>query len=394
MAGRRLNILVAGGVDDTDETALERPPGDALAFAAVLGREIMQQDHALLTGCRTSLDAAVAEGAYDYLASQAAEPDEIRARIVSYVNQGTQPKHSFGDVLQSELADWELGGEDLTAPEIIHEAHAVILIGGFSGTFRAANWARIERKPLLPVALFGGAAKTICLSSAKTIEVLYPGSLRRQDYEAVLKSLSTDWPDLATRVLTLAERMTTSRDVFVVMSFAESPEYKDLKNAIEETCSQFGYKARRVDEADDQNRILPEILRGIRHSAFVVADVTEGRPNVYWELGLAAGLDKEVIVIAKKGTDLPFDINDVPVLFWESFSDFKESLARRVQKIASGQGGGLTPAAVRALAGGVPLECGVERAGATVVPLTESPHDATRRRARPHGQGCRRPRRS
>ena len=188
--------------------------------------------------------------------------------------------------------------------------------------------------------IFDGAAKTICLSEAKRVAALYPGSVRRQDYEAVLKSLSTDWPNVAKRVIALAERMATSRDVFVVMSFKELPEYTDLLAAISETCTKFGYEARRVDQAEDQKRILPEIIRGIRHCAFVIADVTEGKPNVFWELGLAVGLDKEVVVVAKKGTELPFDINDVPVLFWDSFSEFKHKLSRRVGKIASGQGRG------------------------------------------------------
>lgn len=337
MAGRSLRILVAGGLDKEDATALGRPPQDILDFAGVLGREVMRQGHVLLNGCRTDLDAAVAQGAYDHLAGEGAGAEELRGRIVSYVNQGRTPIHGFGNILQSELADWELGGEELTAPEIIHEADAVILVGGFAGTYRAANWARIERKPLLPIALFGGAAKTVCLLEAKRVDTLYPGNITRHDYEAVLKSLSTDWPPFAARVIELAERMVTSRDVFIIMSFADSPHYTDLRDAIEQACGRFEYVARRVDEADEGKRILPEILSGIRHCAFVVADVTEAKPNVYWELGLAEGLDKEVVVVARKGTDLPFDINDVPVLFWESFAEFKESLAKRIQKIASGQ---------------------------------------------------------
>ena len=104
----------------------------------------------------------------------------------------------------------------------------------------------------------------------------------------MVKSLSTDWPDLAARVVTLAERVATSREVFVIMSFRQAHEYRDLKNAIEEACGAFDYHAKRVDETDDQRRIIPEILRGIRHSAFVIADVTEGKPNVYWELGLVS----------------------------------------------------------------------------------------------------------
>ncbi len=39
-----------------------------------------------------------------------------------------------------------------------------------------------------------------------------------------------------------------------------------------------------------------------------------------------------------KGTDLPFDINDVPVLFWESFADFETELKKRVEQIGKWQG--------------------------------------------------------
>ena len=70
----------------------------------------------------------------------------------------------------------------------------------------------------------------------------------------------------------------------------------------------------------------------------MIADVSENKPNVYWELGLAGGMNKDIILTARKGTDLPFDINDVPVLYWDSFSEFKKALAKRVDSIASGQG--------------------------------------------------------
>jgi hypothetical protein len=330
--------VVAGGLDKKDANALARPPEDILAFARALGAEIIAQGHQLLTGCRTELDAAVAEGASQTLAAQGTAGPDVRRRIVSYVNQGTAPTHDIGAILQSELIDWELGGRELNAPEIIRYADAVILVGGFRGTFRAANWARIERKPLLPVALFGGAAKDVCLEEAKRVETFYAGSITKQDYEAVLKSLSIDWNALAAGTVNLAERMATSRDVFVIMSFQKAPEYRDLRSAIAETCKKAGYEARRVDEANDQRRIIPEIIRGVRQSAFVIADVTESKPNVYWELGLATGFGKDVVVVAKKGTNLPFDINDVPVLFWESFEEFKEELGKRVEKIAAGQG--------------------------------------------------------
>ena len=277
----------------------------------------------------------MAQGAATRLAEANATDKAICDRIISYVNLGVEPAHDVGSIRQSELADWELGGRDLNPPEIIRDADAVVLIGGFRGTFRAANWARIERKPLLPIAIFGGAAKDICLHEAKRVMTLYPGNVTQSEYEAVLKSLSRDWELRAADTVDLAERLATSRDVFVIMSFKKLPEYKDVRRSIENACRQHGFVARRVDDENNLRRIVPEIVHGIRSCAFVIADVTEERPNVYWELGLATGMDKDVLVVAKKGTQPPFDINDVPVIFWESFSDFEEELAGAVKRLAT-----------------------------------------------------------
>lgn len=338
MAGRKLKILVAGGVDTKDQKALARPAAEVCEFAAALAREVIRQGHALLNGCRTDIDAAAAAAAHEELQRAKAGPDEVRRRLVCYVNQGTKPVHQYGAVMESELADWELGGPGLNSPEIIHYADAVVLLGGFRGTYRAANWARIEHKPILALSLFGGAAKEVCLEEAKRIDGAFGGGVSKQDYELVLKSLSTDWPSLAAQTVNLAERMATSREVFVVMSFTASPQYKDLYVAISKACEKFGYLGRRVDESNDHKRIVPEIVRGIRQAAFVIADVTEEKANVYWELGLANGMDKHIIMVAKKGTQLPFDVNDVPVLFWESFAEFEAALATRIERIASHQG--------------------------------------------------------
>lgn len=35
-------------------------------------------------------------------------------------------------------------------------------------------------------------------------------------------------------------------------------------------------------------------------------------------------MDKDVVLTAKKDIILPFDITDVPVVFWDSFSEFEE----------------------------------------------------------------------
>ena len=62
----------------------------------------------------------------------------------------------------------------------------------------------------------------------------------------------------------------------------------------------------------------------------MIADVTEIKPNVFYEIGFAQGLGKEVILTAKKGTQLPFDLADLPVVFWHTHAELREQLNKRI----------------------------------------------------------------
>ena len=101
----------------------------------------------------------------------------------------------------------------------------------------------------------------------------------------------------------------------------------------------FGGAASRIYDSElsvfaekyaDRIRIVPEIMMRIKRAAFVVVDVSDARPNVYDELGVAQGAGRKVVVPAFKGTELPFDISDVPVIFWEGQKQLRERLARPV----------------------------------------------------------------
>lgn len=128
-------------------------------------------------------------------------------------------------------------------------------------------------------------------------------------------------------MILLAERLVRPTETFVIMSFAQRGELRDAYNTLVRVCSKFGYRAFKVDEhLDSTRRIVPAITSAIRRSAFVVADVTDPRPNVYYELGYAHALGKDVVVTAKEGTALPFDIFDVPTQYWDSQDTLEKKL--------------------------------------------------------------------
>lgn len=60
-------------------------------------------------------------------------------------------------------------------------------------------------------------------------------------------------------------------------------------------------------------------MESIQKAEYVIVDLTESRPNVFYEAGYAQGIGKIPIYIAKKGTELEFDLKDYPVIFFDSY---------------------------------------------------------------------------
>jgi nucleoside 2-deoxyribosyltransferase len=126
--------------------------------------------------------------------------------------------------------------------------------------------------------------------------------------------------------------------VFVIMGYSSDPKLQDAYESFKDVCEEFDYHGERVDDTSAEGRIVAEIFEGIRKAAFVIADLTEQKPNVYYELGLAQGMEKPVIVTAFKGTTLPFDVHDIPTIFWESQKQLKELLRHKLGRVAAEQG--------------------------------------------------------
>ena len=317
-----MRIFVGGSLRDV-------PLDSALCteFVAALGREIVDRGHTLLNGCRSSLDLEIAKAAQESLSGNKQNHAERKEPILSYCLSGATPIHTVPTIRVSALSDWAMNHPELRVPEQIELAAAAIFVAGNEGTYWAKNWAFYTRKPILGVPRFGGAGKDI-----------YDQELRRlrgssaptaDDYET-LNQLSTDMSHYATEVVSLAERLVVPRGVFTIMSFKE--EFRDVYDSYKQVCEALGFEVPdRTDESASGERIIPRIETGIRQSAFVLADVTESSPNVFYEVGFARALGKDVILTARKGTELPFDVRDIPTIPWASQKDLKHQLKKRLE---------------------------------------------------------------
>jgi hypothetical protein len=297
-------------------------------FVRELGVHIVECDHTLMTGCRGSLDKAVAEAASGWLGEQGRD---ARQQLLSYRLKNDEPAHRLGRIQVSRRTDWDLSHPDLSPPEQIAQSDVTVFVAGGPGTFSAANWARIANKPILGVGEFGGAGRDIFEREQTRFEERYAHLVAQHEFE-VLNQDTSDLRQLAGDVVTLCEKIVATDNVFIIMPFGE--EFRDVYESFSAVCHEVGFRAERTDESTSSERIIPRILDGIRRSAFVIADVTQTSANVSYEVGFAQGMGRPVIVSAQKGTLLPFDFADIPVLFWSSQDDLRLKLRKRVGEVA------------------------------------------------------------
>lgn len=116
--------------------------------------------------------------------------------------------------------------------------------------------------------------------------------------------------------------------------------YDSLYKKIWRPClSDAGFKVVRVDEIQKSSDISDDIAREIANADLVVIEASESNQNVYFEFGLAASHSKELVILATKGTELPFDTRQWRHLFYdpEDIESLKASFRGWIERTAAYQ---------------------------------------------------------
>lgn len=108
----------------------------------------------------------------------------------------------------------------------------------------------------------------------------------------------------------------TKRNCFVLMPFADALR-EVYDQVFKPVCDQNDIDCWRVDEIAKPGSITQDIVRGIIEADLVIADLTNKNPNVFYELGIAHSVGNKTIMVSQHKTDVPFDIANYRVLFYE-----------------------------------------------------------------------------
>jgi len=123
--------------------------------------------------------------------------------------------------------------------------------------------------------------------------------------------------------------------VFVIMPFSGSG-MNEVYSAIKDECEKLNLRATRVDENVGSSFIIKDIVDLIKRAEFIICDLSKERPNVYYELGFAHGVGNEaedILLIAKKGTKLHFDIAPLRVQLYKSTENLRIIIKSNLEKM-------------------------------------------------------------
>jgi hypothetical protein len=91
-----------------------------------------------------------------------------------------------------------------------------------------------------------------------------------------------------------------------------------------------GIICERLDKEAYTGDVLAQIKARLQIGHGVLALLDGANPNVLLEIGFAWGARKPTVLIAKKGTSLPFDIQSQKCIYYSSIADLRRSLTKEL----------------------------------------------------------------
>jgi hypothetical protein len=155
---------------------------------------------------------------------------------------------------------------------------------------------------------------------------LYEGPPELGDYKPELATTSVPFPR-AESVQPLVVRPRFHRrpaEAAATLGFVLMPFQSDFNDVLSESIRPAvegnGLVCQRADDIENNDEIMEDVWEGIWKCRIVVADLTDDNPNVFYEVGIADTVGKEVVLIAQNGRlgRPPFDVSARRIVFYDN----------------------------------------------------------------------------
>lgn len=112
------------------------------------------------------------------------------------------------------------------------------------------------------------------------------------------------------------------------------PSFNLVYEAIFKAAQRAGMRCDRVDGIWENHSVIQDVISLIDRSQIVICDCSERNPNVFYEIGVAHALGKEVVLITQSNDDVPFDLRHLRYIQYlnngEGLRELEERLVTRI----------------------------------------------------------------
>jgi len=118
--------------------------------------------------------------------------------------------------------------------------------------------------------------------------------------------------------------------VSAMMPFA--PEFDGVYQILQGLAEEVGLRCRRADDIWEDPAVIQDVVNLIDRSRVVIADCSGRNPNVFYEIGIAHTLGRDVILITQNEADIPFDLRHLRYVRYLNNGEGRAQLAQRLRQ--------------------------------------------------------------
>ncbi len=355
--GRRIHI--AGSISEDLTVALTEEVGRARELVEILVKDLLQKgatfvipvdDEKLrpLDNLPICFDWLMWDTIYKNIQSRPEDaPNPLVIAVKHHKNEEQIPRQFAGlwdslcgsTLVQIEsAAHWNMNSKRMEVQA--RSGDILIALGGGEGIQFLANLYHDAGKPVIPLNFKLGASDK---GAARLFEYGKVGSHAQRLFQTKADITPHNWinqidfparinvADRVQRLLELLEALVPPTAFVVRLLNKKHADYDDVQNFFDTVVKpviedELGYKLTVVDgeQKYDHARIDQEIFTKLHRSRIVLADITGLRPNCFLELGYALGRSLPTMLLAKEGTEHPFDIFSLSGLHWKTSGTAEE----------------------------------------------------------------------
>jgi len=109
------------------------------------------------------------------------------------------------------------------------------------------------------------------------------------------------------------------------------PSFDAVYATLQRTAEAVGLRCRRADDIWENQVVIQDVVSLIDRSSLIICDCTGRNPNVFYEIGIAHTLGREVILITQAEADIPFDLRHLRFVPYLNNGEGLNALSTRLQ---------------------------------------------------------------